>query len=399
MRRIVLAWDRRLTAMLAVVLLATGCADPSVPSREDRQRFVFSEGDLAPLGRVLRRAREGEAITIGLLGGSITEGARASRPERSWAGRLERWWKHSFPRCRLTLVNAGIGATGSLLGAHRVRADLLVHDPDLVIVEFAVNDFRDILYSATLEGTLRQILKWRSHPAVLLLFMTRCDGRTAQNYHAEVGRHYRLPMVSYHDVMWPLVRKGRVSWSSLSDDIVHPNDHGHAICADLLTDFLRDVTRQDWPAESTPPQLPPPLVSDEFEFTRILRADECMPARADGWSLRENAWTSESPGSSLEVEFAGTAVSVAYLRRPSGKAGKATLSVNGGADVEADAFDSHLLGDFPTYLLVARELPPRTNRLEVGLQTGHHPESDGPRFDVLSVLVAGTNLSARGRQE
>lgn len=45
-----------------------------------------------------------------------------------------------MPQARIKVVNAGINGTDSDFGAARADRDVLAHKPDLVFVEFAVND-------------------------------------------------------------------------------------------------------------------------------------------------------------------------------------------------------------------------------------------------------------------
>ena len=52
---------------------------------------------------------------------------------------FQTWWNGQFS-AGSTLINAGIGATDSDYGCLRVQRDVLSQNPDLVIVEFAVND-------------------------------------------------------------------------------------------------------------------------------------------------------------------------------------------------------------------------------------------------------------------
>ena len=61
-----------------------------------------------------------------------------------------------FPKATVKFVNAGIGATGSNYGALRAERDLLSHQPDFVVVEYAVNDGNAAAFAATLEGLLRR---------------------------------------------------------------------------------------------------------------------------------------------------------------------------------------------------------------------------------------------------
>ena len=97
----------------------------------------FDAPDLGRLKRVLQKALRGEDITLGVIGGSITEGSLATQYQYCYAGRLKDWWSQRFSGT-LTFKNAGIGATDSYLAVHRVQKHLLRYEPDLVVIEFSV---------------------------------------------------------------------------------------------------------------------------------------------------------------------------------------------------------------------------------------------------------------------
>ncbi len=201
-------------------------------------RARVSDGEPARLWRVFDKARRGETVVVGVIGGSITAGASASTPELRYGNRVAAWWRESFPRATMKFVNAGIGATGSDYGALRARRDLLKDRPDFVVVEFAVNDPNEQRCAETLEGLVRQVLQLPNHPAVLLLFTMHNNGSNAQEWHSRVGRHYSLPMVSFRDALWPEIQAGRLKWSDVEADIVHPNDRGHGYAAQFITRLL-----------------------------------------------------------------------------------------------------------------------------------------------------------------
>src|SRR4051812_40232473 len=69
------------------------------------QRALMSAGDTSRLERVLAKARRGEPIMIGAIGGSITQGAKASEPSRRYASRVAEWWRRTFPQAKIELVN------------------------------------------------------------------------------------------------------------------------------------------------------------------------------------------------------------------------------------------------------------------------------------------------------
>ena len=160
-------------------------------------------------------------------------GALASNPQNSYAGRLLAWWQEKFPQCEFRLINAGAGGTGSMYGALRAAKDLLFAKPDLVVIEFAVND--NWTDGEAYEGLVRQILAQPNSPAVVLLFMMWERGGNDQEMQAKIGAYYGLPMVSFRDALWPEISAGRIPWSDYIVDTVHPNDAGHKLAARLLT--------------------------------------------------------------------------------------------------------------------------------------------------------------------
>ena len=69
--------------------------------------------------------------------------------------------RRRFPETEFTFVNAGISSTCSTTGAHRLTRDVLSTRPDLLFVEFAVNDDQDASHPERecrrgMEGILRQ---------------------------------------------------------------------------------------------------------------------------------------------------------------------------------------------------------------------------------------------------
>src|SRR4051812_19063936 len=83
-------------------------------------RALNSQGNTALLQQQLAKARRGENIVVGVIGGSITQGAAASTPEKRYGNLIASWWREKFPGTTVKFVNAGIGATGSDYGALRV---------------------------------------------------------------------------------------------------------------------------------------------------------------------------------------------------------------------------------------------------------------------------------------
>jgi len=149
-------------------------------------------------------------MKLAVIGGSITEGAAASSQSKRYANLFQSWLSSQFPGSAWQLVNAGVGATGSDYGALRVKKAVLDSHPDLVVVEFAVNDADLNHYGDFYEGLIRQVLADPGQPAIILLFMMDSRGGNRQDWQSVFGAHYNLPMVSYRDAVWPEIQLGHL---------------------------------------------------------------------------------------------------------------------------------------------------------------------------------------------
>src|SRR5262245_9179798 len=121
------------------------------------------------IGAFFDKLRAGAPVTIAYMGGPITAGAGASAPEKtSFRALVTEWLRKHYPKSEITELNAAINNTGvsggSLYGALRARRDVIAYKPDLIFVEFAVNDTNEneIPVKKAIEGLLRQLLVVRS---------------------------------------------------------------------------------------------------------------------------------------------------------------------------------------------------------------------------------------------
>lgn len=358
-------------------------------------RSVVDKGDFSRLHIALRKASRGEPVTIAAIGGSITAGASATSEQNRWANRAAAWWREKYPQTDVRFINAGIGATGSDIGAHRVRKDVLATRPDVVMVEFAVNDAGSPIAGETLEGLLRQILALPNFPAVVMLFTMDNQGHNCQEEHTKVGLHYRVPMVSFRDALWPEVVAGRVAWNDIEADVVHPNDRGHAICAELVShvfDLAAEALAQD-SSPKIPPPLPAPLISDTYENTNVLTADGLTSGQMQGWQAIDGAygraWRTEEPGRVLEFDLEGTAIGLAYKKQKAGF-GRARVCVDGDAGEILDGyFPQDWGGGYTPFFLAKRDLPPGRHRLSITVLEEKADESPGHAFEIHAIYAAG----------
>lgn len=211
---------------------------------EMKERSILNYGTPSRLYSVISKACHGEAITFAVIGGSITQGCLALYKKESYAEIVHNWFKEKFPGTVINYINAGIGATDSYIGVHRVERDVLRCNPDIVITEFSVNDSDTELNSVTYDSLVKRILNSEKHPAVILLFTLMESGWNMQSVHSKTGFNYNLPMISYADAIFSEINSGNLKWSDISPDDIHPNSFGHSIIAELICSYLDKVYDQ-----------------------------------------------------------------------------------------------------------------------------------------------------------
>lgn len=174
--------------------------------------------------------------------------------------------------------------------------------PDLVVIEFAVNDEGDETKGDCYESLVRKVLKLPWRPAVVLLFSVFANDWNLQERLQPVGRQYDLPMVSILDAVTPQFsgkeQKRVITKNQFFYDMFHPTNLGHTIMADCLeylmevcdtSDHARvDSFRQGMTEEEVLEQClrGEPAIGNSFEKVKLLD-------RRDGYegaSMREGGF-------------------------------------------------------------------------------------------------------------
>lgn len=348
-------------------------------------RGLVSPGTSEALSRFRGKLEKREPVVYAAIGGSITEGALATDPSRNYvslfAARLGR--KTS---CRM--INAGVGATSSMFGAFRAQREMLCEEPDIVTVEFAVNDNISPDVEPGYEALVRQCVASPKKPLVILLFTMKRDGTNLQDRHIPVGRHYGLPMLSYRDALYPEIAAGKLAWETISPDEVHPDDGGHAFLADMLARFL-DTAAAPAGGDVLPGLLDP-------RAARYLDGEAVSAARLTilenrGWTAYDHGrgytgLESATPGSYLKAAVKGGTALIGFVKY-AGDFGKCRVRVDGVDACEIDGFyekpEIQKWAGGHTVLQPLVEAAPGTEHtVEIELLAERHPKSGGNRFQI-----------------
>ena len=394
-------------ACLAVIVIFDTAGADQDPAHTDLQKKIIQRslvdiGDTTRLENVLTKAITKEPLVISVIGGSITEGARASQYQFQYGCLVAEWFKENFPETPIRYINAGLGASSSNMGTHRVEDNLLKHKPDLVICEYAVNDNGNDLVPETMEGLVRQLLKAEKKPAVILLFMCGQDGKSVQEKHILVGQHYGLPMVSFRDAIYPEIAAGNIKWEDIEADAVHPNDRGHRYIADFVTACIQKVldTMPQDPKLKVLAELPKPTTSNPFEYATMLCSKNSIPINNEGWITDDNngpyrhffgnGWLSKTPGSTLEFDIKGSFISMVYHIDKQRDYGTILVQVDDLDPIKYNAYAGWIWdGGMCDWKPIAIDLVNGWHKVKITLLEDKDKDSQRNRVRLLAVMAAG----------
>mgnify|MGYP002622624720 CR=1 FL=1 len=285
------------------------------------------------LGNVFAKLNSGQTATFAFLGGSITQG---------WGYRdlTIQWLRDRYPG-RINEINAGWGGTGSLIGAIRIARDVLASNPDVIFIEFAVNDLPEdplLFVQRNYDGMLRQIRAHNLNTDVCFLETIApynvgpyLGGQypTAVKAHNDVGDHYGAPTVN---IGWHLYLQvlGGTPWQNLAPDQVHPNAAGSQVYADALIAYL-NAERNRSPV-AAPHTLPNPLTDFPVTSSEIIEMAS-LNNLSGAWVKKFNQSgaasfiESSTPGATVTLNFTGPAAAAKVILNPSN--GNISYSVDG----------------------------------------------------------------------
>jgi len=307
------------------------------------------------LSRFFEKARAGEKLTVAYFGGSITAAP-------GWRPMTFEGLQKMFPQSELTMINASIGGTGSIIGLFRADEDLLPSNPDLVFIEFAVNDGRDAARRSNdvlraMEGIILKVRQQNPVADICLIYTmndhhvkTIRDGwaHEAAALHEQVAQYYNLPSIYVGPAVVQAIEAGDAVFTGevadqatgrdaedrlvITTDKTHPTGSGgHAFYAEVVMRSLEKLAASPVASQA---KLPIPMFGKSWVQAAIIPVEgnaefsgkwEKLTA-TDGPSCRRfgkkiysqfpHLYRTDEAGASVTVRFTGTMVGVKGFRGP-----------------------------------------------------------------------------------
>ena len=374
------------------------------------------------LGNVLAKLSAGEKINVAYLGGSITAA-------NGWRPKTTAWLKEKYPQAEIEEIHAAIGGTGSDLGVFRLQRDALRHKPDLLFIEFAVNDggaAPERIWQA-MEGIVRQT--WAANPKTDICFvytyrvgyeedLRKGECPRAASAMEMLADHYGIPSVNFALKVVELETADKLVFQApeplegkihFSTDGVHPLDAGHEIYTEVLAGAIQQMAQDIQPVEHQP-KLRTSFVENHWQAAKMVPLEESMLS-GDWQKLPEDdtlqkrfgnrmgqIFEASEPGSKLTFRFKGSTAKLYDLLGPDG--GQVIVTVDGETRKKpVPRFDSYCTYHRIATLSLAEGLDPNqvhTITIEI------HPEQpdrqpvafrlENPEEELKSAKYQGTNV-------
>ena len=321
--------------------------------------------------------------TVAFLGGSISE-MDGYRPL------VMKALRERYPAVAFSEIAAGLSSTCSDAGAFRLDEDVLSRGlPDLLVVEFSVNDDQDGHFGRArcirgLEGVLRRMRL--ANPACAIVvgltvnksqfeLLRRGGVPIAYAAHTAVAERYGAALADIGSALVASAAAGGLDWAGYRD--CHPSPEGCRFAANVFEAAIARVF--DPHGEAVPQPLPEPI--DVASYFRSAPVPSTAVTAVDGgwrhsvpeWdavpgNVRKNyrngaIWWCDRAGAALDISFEGTTLAAFMTAGPD--SGDLEVSVDGGSPhrvrLRADYGDLH----YPYVEILADDLPRGRHRVRL----------------------------------
>jgi len=224
-------------------------------------KTIISQGNNYRMKKVISKIKKGEKVSVAVIGGSVSEGAGPEKFTDGYAYQFFRALKTKYAPgdgSNLYFNNAGLSGTGSLLGILRYKKDVVEvcgNNPDLLIVEFAVNDNGDVLCQRSFEAIIRNALLADPECAVIALYCVATYGNTSAQK-KPIADYYSIPQINMLDAVNNAIKNKVFTKEQYLTDYAHPTFEGHKIMCDCLLTLIDKMdkakadSQEPVPAES-----------------------------------------------------------------------------------------------------------------------------------------------------
>lgn len=232
-------------------------------------KTIICKGENARLINNLKK----DKIKLCFLGASVTYGFMEdySQNKNCFPELTCKAFKEMFPEKQIESVNLGISGTTALTGIVLTEERLAKENPDIIFVEYAINQSLTPEGAAEYEGLVRKLVKMKCEPFVVPVAVVNKDKYSCQNYMQEISIHYGLYMIGIANALFDEIESNKMSWTDYSFDEGHPTDSGHKLICDCIVALIKAAMTDKIAPTMTKVEA---LISDKYENIKLIDLKE-----------------------------------------------------------------------------------------------------------------------------
>ena len=289
-------------------------------------------GNTERIREKIAKAQAGEEVTIGYIGGSITEGGASSNPSKCYANLSYEYFKNTFGKGNnVKYVNAGLAGTSSVVGNMRVDNDIFAKNCDIIFIEFAVNDMGDERFKKSYEALVNKCIDQPNAPAVICVTLCTKGGDGNQAWMAPIAENYDLPIISGRDAVKNGIKAGTLNWDKDygSGDTIHPGDGGHKLIADIIGYYYRQALRSENASDSyVKPETS--VNGRDYATAKLVNINDLPNLNKGSWrDAREGLSFSKQGNDPLKFTVQGKGILLMFQSNQNSSLGTVVVNVNG----------------------------------------------------------------------
>lgn len=294
-------------------------------------KYTGTVGEKRTLANTYRCLTQDKKLNVAYIGGSVTNGYGGTKP---WRTLTTQWLKDKYPGAEIVETNAGRGGTSSMWGLARLENEVLAKNPDLVFIEFAINDSYASLSemeSATfIDAMIRKINEKNANTDIIIVFVTD-NSKLDTEYsnvkgHRTVAEYYGIPCIDVGKKVIEKINTTDNKWDYYFGDSVHPNDNGYKVYGDEVCRVLDELL-----ASAKKETAKPHDIGGTGATTSTIKDVKSIAVEKlsynEDWRYRATAKVSignkselaaKNDGATLEFEFEGSFIGCVFNAKKNG---------------------------------------------------------------------------------
>lgn len=218
----------------------------------------------APLPRLAERLESRKPVKILAIGSSSTYGIGSSTRRKTYPAQLEAILRPALKGALAVIVNRGVSGEVAQTTADRLRTEVALEKPDLVLWQVGTNDALARVPPEDFERTVSSTVSWLKENNIdTVLVGLQYTPKFARDEHYFAIREVLRRLAAANDVLYvrrfdamQFIAKANGAANLMSDDDLHLNDLGYQCMAEhvaravIVSLFLR---RRDVPKPADRP--------------------------------------------------------------------------------------------------------------------------------------------------